>query len=178
MTLFSQSSSQRLVSIVSIVSPSSHHPIIFLFFPSVSPTLSSSREPSCLSVLVSIQPCDEQGTTLLLIFVSNSFTTWLSSVMTLYFPDSCTSPFLFYIGTITVFLLMRSSSCSHFYITPTKEQPVQNPRNIISSSFFPLSWVGVLPATSSPPHLIFFSILLCLLSSSSSLPLLLSSHLS
>ena len=37
----------------------------------------------------------------------------------------------------------------------------------------------VLPATSSPPHLIDFSTLLCLLSSSSSLPPLLpSSHLS
>ena len=32
--------------------------------------------------------------------LSNSFNTWLSSVMPLYFPGSCTSPFLFHIGTI------------------------------------------------------------------------------
>ena len=47
------------------------------------------------------------------------------------------------------------------------------------SSSFPFVSGGVLPATSSPPHLIDFSTLLCLLSSSSSgPPLLPSSHLS
>ena len=46
-------------------------------------------------------------------------------------------------------------------------------------SSFPFVRGEVLPATFSPPHLIVFSILLCLLSSSSSLPPLLpSSHLS
>ena len=47
------------------------------------------------------------------------------------------------------------------------------------SSSFSLYQGEVLPATFSPPHLLFFSTLLCLLSSSSSLPpLLSSSHLS
>ena len=49
----------------------------------------------------------------------------------------------------------------------------------LSLPLFPFIRGEVLPATFSPPHLLFFSTLLCLLSSSSSLPpLLSSSHLS
>ena len=49
----------------------------------------------------------------------------------------------------------------------------------LSLPLFPFNRGEVLPATFSPPHLLFFSTLLCLLSSSSSLPSLLSSsHLS
>ena len=49
----------------------------------------------------------------------------------------------------------------------------------LSLPLFPFISGEVLPATFSPPHLLFFSTLLCLLSSSSSLPpLLSSSHLS
>ena len=49
----------------------------------------------------------------------------------------------------------------------------------LSLPLFPFVRGDVLPATSSPPHLIVFSTLLCLLSSSSSLPPLLPySHLS
>ena len=59
------------------------------------------------------------------------------------------------------------------------EQRVAEMGVSLSSSFFPFIRGEVLPATFSPPHLLFFSTLLCLLSSSSSLPpLLSSSHLS
>ena len=48
---------------------------------------SSTKSPSTrLLVLASKTP-------------SNSFSTWLSNVMPLYFPGSCSSPFLFHIGT-------------------------------------------------------------------------------
>ena len=48
----------------------------------------------------------------------------------------------------------------------------------LSLPLFPFIRGEVLPATFSPPNMLFFSTLLCLLSSSSSLPPLLSSHLS
>ena len=48
----------------------------------------------------------------------------------------------------------------------------------LSLAIFPFVRGEVLPATSSPPHLLFFSILLCLLSSSILPPLLPSSHIS
>ena len=55
----------------------------------------------------------------------------------------------------------------------------QAPLSYISLPLFPFIRGDVLPATFSPPHLLFFSTLLCLLTSSSSLPpLLSSSHLS
>ena len=63
-------------------------------------------------------------------------------------------------------------------ILPTHYSSILHRTNSLSL-FFPLSGGEVLPATSSPPHLIVFSTLLCLLSSSSSLhPLLQFSHLS
>ena len=75
--------------------------------PSVSSLPSVSGRTSRLMFLPFLNPCcssPKSPSTLLLILasktLSNSFNTWLSSVMPLYFPGSCTSPFLFHIGTI------------------------------------------------------------------------------
>ena len=69
------------------------------------PVSSLSQDVCCSSPLP--QPLlfsPKLHSTLLLILasktLSSSFSTWLSSMMPLYFPGLCTSPFLFHIGTI------------------------------------------------------------------------------
>ena len=71
-----------------------------------------------------MNPCcssPKSHSTLILILasktLSNSFSTWLSSVMPLYFPWSCTSPFLFHIGTIRPILhsFCILPSCIHTF---------------------------------------------------------------
>ena len=55
--------------------------------PFLNPCCSSPKSPSTLLLILASKP------------LSSSFSTWLSSVMPLYFPGSCTSPVLFHIGT-------------------------------------------------------------------------------
>ena len=67
-----------------------------------------------------LDPCCSTSTLLLIIAsktLSSSFSTWLSSVMPLYFPGSCTSPVLFHIGTIrsTLHSFCILPSCIHTF---------------------------------------------------------------
>ena len=103
--------------------------------------------------------------TLLLILasrtLSNSFSTWLRSEMPMYFTGSCTSPFLFHIGTIKPILLSFGilPSCIHtFSSLPDHVTPTSPVISIISSR------------TSSAPVALPFSIL-CIAVSTSSCPL-------
>ena len=84
-------------------------------FPFLNPYCSSPKLPSTLLLILASKT------------LSNSFSTWLSSVMPLYFPGSCTSPFLFHIGTIRSIFhsfgilpsCIRTFSSLPVHLTPT-----------------------------------------------------------
>ena len=90
--------------------------------------------------------------------LSKCFSTWLSSVMPLYFPGSCTSPFLFHIGTIRPILHSFGilPSCIHtFRSLPVHLTPTSPAISNISSR-----------TSSAPVALTFF--ILCIAVSTSS----------
>ena len=83
--------------------------------PFLNPCCSSPNSPSTLLLILASKT------------LSNSFSTWLSSVMPLYFPASCPSPFLFHICTVSPILHSFDilPSCIHTFsslpvhLTPT-----------------------------------------------------------